>query len=245
MFDNISQGLFLTGGTGYLIVVPILRFIATIFMVVSTYKILKIRNDKHKICWLFFIIVSPIFTRIVYEIYRRWIAKKVDPSISDIKSPKSSKILLTISIILIVVAAILSIVSAISMGLGFIKSYADNEPLAAAYDVHGNEYFDYMEVPLYDKEGNIYTYEPAWFVVGDYIDQNGKAYDGDNCYLDQEGFFYYDKNKTLKPHETHDGYYTDGENIYYGLWGYVYWDDDGVVYDKSGKYSIELFDFEE
>ena len=139
--------------------------------------------------------------------------KKVDPSISDIKSPKSSKILLTISIILIVVAAILSIVSAISMGLGFIKSYADNEPLAAAYDVHGNEYFDYMEVPLYDKEGNIYTYEPAWFVIGDYIDQNGKAYDGDNCYLDQEGFFYYDKNKTLKPHETHDGYYTDGENI--------------------------------
>ena len=68
MFDNISQGLFLTGGTGYLIVVPILRFKATIFMVVSTYKILKIRNDKHKIYWLF----SLLFPLSLQESYMKF-----------------------------------------------------------------------------------------------------------------------------------------------------------------------------
>ena len=37
MFDNISQGLFTTGATGYLIVVPVLRSLAILFMVISTY----------------------------------------------------------------------------------------------------------------------------------------------------------------------------------------------------------------
>jgi len=244
LFDNISQGLFLTGGTGYFIVVPILRFMATIFMAISTYKILKIRNDKYKTYWLFFIFISPILTRIIYEIYRRWIARKLDHTILNIKAPKSSNILLIISIIIFIIIVILSIISTISMGLGFIKSYMDNEPIAAAYDVYGNEYFSYMEVPLYDKEGNIYTYEPAWLVMGNYVDQNGNIYDGDYCYLDEDGFLYYDKDKKLKPHKVHDGYYTDGNNIFYCLWHYVYWDDKGVVYEKSGRFSIELFDFE-
>lgn len=48
MFDNISQGLFTTGATGYLIVVPILRSLAILFMVISTYKLLKARQDDHE-----------------------------------------------------------------------------------------------------------------------------------------------------------------------------------------------------
>ncbi len=33
MFDNISQGLFTTGATGYLIVVPVLRSLASLVMI--------------------------------------------------------------------------------------------------------------------------------------------------------------------------------------------------------------------
>ena len=242
MFDNVSQGLFLTGGTGYLIVVPVLRGIATVLMVVSIYNALKINSGKYKWGWVFFTCLSPIITRIVYEIYSRWTAKKEN---RVILKPKHNTALLILSVVLFVVSAVLSFVSIISMGLGFIKSYVDNEPIAAVYDVYGNECFDYMEVPLYDREGNVYTYEPAWFVVGDYVDQNGNALDGERCYLSQDGFLYYDEHNTLKPYKTYEEYYTDGNQIYYDLWGYVYWDADGVVYGQNGRYSIELFDFED
>ena len=36
MFDNVSQGLFTTGATGYLIIVPVLRSLAILYMVIST-----------------------------------------------------------------------------------------------------------------------------------------------------------------------------------------------------------------
>ncbi len=245
MFDNISQAFFISGATGYGIIVPILRIIASLFMLISTYSILKRRNDNHKLIWLLFIGVSPFWGRLFYEVYRRWISKKTDFLTGKmIKSSKSSRVLLITSIIVYILSALLLAISIAGMGIGFIKSYADNEPLAPAYDVHGNEYFDYYEVPLYDREGNTYTYEPDWFVIGDYYDQNSKSYDGERCYLDQDGYFYFDKNNKLKPHKKYDGYYTDGENIYYSLWGYVYWDEDGIIYDKSGKYPVELFDFE-
>ncbi len=245
MFDNISQAFFITGATGYGIVVPIMRLLATIFMVISTYSILKSRRDKHIIIWLFLICVSPIWWRVIYEIYRRWISKKTDFLTGKvIKSSKASKVLFFMSIVTFIISAVLFAISVFGMGIGFFKSYADNEPIAVVYDVHGNEYSDCYEVPLHDREGNTYTYEPDWFVVGDYTDQNGNVFDGDLCYLDRDGYFYYDKSNKLTPYKDYDGYYTDGNNIYYGLWGYVYWDEDGTLYDKSGKYSNELFDFE-
>ncbi len=48
------------------------------------------------------------------------------------------------------------VVSAISMGIGYIKSEIDGEYIATFYDVHRNEYDDLYDVPLYDKQGNIY-----------------------------------------------------------------------------------------
>ncbi len=243
MFDNISQGLFVIGGTGYMIMVPILRAIATLFMIISTYKILKARQDGHKMVWIFFVCVSPFLTRIAYEIYRRWIAKKEDETEVPKRIPKSSNILLILSILTFAISAILIVVSVITMGIGFIKSYIDDEPIAAAYDMNGNEYFDYFEVPLYDKEGNLYVYEPTWFTVGKYIDQNGNEYDATYCYLGEDEYFYFDKNNELEQYKDYDEYYTDGEKIYYSLWGYVYWDEHGTVYEKSGRLSIELFDF--
>ena len=239
MFDNISQGLFTTGAMGYLIIVPVLRSLAILFMVISTYKLLKARQDNHKFLWVVAICFSPIIARIAFEVYRRWISKK-----ETVRVKGSTPFLIT-SIIAFVLSAILMIVSVISMGIGYIKSEIDGEPLATFYDVHGNEYYDLYDVPLYDKQGNIYIHEDAWFTAGSYTDQNGKSYDGDNCYLSEDGYFYFDENEELKPYKDSYDYYTDGETIYYYLFNRVYWENDGTIYEKSGKLHLELFDFDE
>ncbi len=239
MFDNISQGIFATGATGYLIVVPVLRSLAILFMVISTYKLLRARQDNHKFLWVIAICFSPIISRIAFEIYRRWIAKK------EIVKVKGSTTFLIASIVAFVLSAVLMVVSVISMGVGYIKSEIDGEPLATFYDIHGNEYDDLYDVPLYDKLGNKYTHELAWSTAGTYIDQNGKSYDDDYCYLSEEGYFYFDKNEELKPYKDSYDYYTDGETIYYYLFNRVYWENDGTIYEKSGKLHLELFDFDE
>ena len=239
MFDNISQGIFTTGATGYLIVVPVLRSLAILFMVISTYKLLKARQDNHKFLWVVAICFSPIIARIAFEVYRRWIAKK------EIVEAKGSTPFLLASIIAFVLSAVLMVVSVISMGVGYIKSEIDGEPLATFYDVHGNEYDDLYDVPLYDKQGNIYTHEPAWFTVGTYIDQNGKSYDGNYCYLSEDGYFYFDEKNELKPYQDSYDYYTDSKIVFYCLFNRVYWEEDGTIYEKSGRLHLELFDFDE
>ncbi len=239
MFDNISQGLFTTGAMGYLIIVPVFRLLAILFMVISTYKLLKARQDNHKFLWVVAICFSPIIARIAFEVYRRWISKK-----ETVRVKGSTPFLIT-SIIAFVLSAILMIVSVISIGIGYIKSEIDGEPLATFYDVHGNEYYDLYDVPLYDKQGNTYTHKDAWFTAGSYTDQNGKSYDGDYCYLSEDGYFYFDENEELKPYKDSYDYYTDGETIYYYLFNRVYWENDGTIYEKSGKLHLELFGFDE
>ncbi len=236
MFDNVSQGLFTTGATGYLIIVPVLRSLAILFMVVSTYKLLKARQDSHKFLWLVAICFSPIIARIAFEIYRRLINKK------GIDKPKGSNAFLIASIVAFALSIVLTVISIVSIGAGYIKSEIDGEPLATFYDVHGNEYDDLYDVPLYDKQGNVYTHESAWFTTGSYIDQNGKSYDGDYCYLSEDGYFYFDEKEELKPYNNSYNYYTDGETIYYYLFDRVYWEADGTIHQR--KYHIRLFDFD-
>ncbi|MCH5320784.1 MAG: hypothetical protein J1E36_03415 [Eubacterium sp.] len=246
MFENISQGLFVAGGIGYSTLVPILRLVVSLLMVISTYKILKVRQDKHKLVWILFIWISPIITRISYEIYRRWIAEKTVENVSVNKASKASNVFLVLSIIIYAAAIIITFVSVVTMGIGVVKSYVDDEPIAAAYDVYGNMYSDYIEVPLFDQEGNTYTPDRSFksLLTNDYIDQNGNVYNGMYCYLDENGYFYYDKNNELVPYDEYNDYFTDGEVIYYDLFGTVYWNEDGTIYAKSGRYTEELFDFE-
>ena len=239
MFDNISQGIFTTGAIGYLIVVPLFRSLAILFMAISTYKLLKARQDNHTFLWILAICISPIISRIAFEVYRGCIVKK------ESDCTKGSKPFLVASIIAFVLSIIFMVVSVISMGVGFIKSEVDDEPLVTYYDLHGNEYDNRYDVPLYDAHGNIYTYKSAWFKVGTYTDQNGKSYDGNYCYLNEDGYFYFDENEELRPYIDSKDYYTDGETIYYSLFNRVYWDADGSMYAVSGRLHLELFDFVE
>lgn len=238
MFDNVSQWLFNTGVTGYFVIVPILRLLAVLFMVISTYKLLKARQDSHKFLWVIAICFSPIIARIAFEIYRRLINKK------EFDKVKGSNAFLITSIVAFALSIILTVISIVTIGVGYIKSGIDGEPLATFYDVHGNDYDDLYDVPLYDKQGNKYTHESAWFSAGYYIDQNGKSYDGEYCYLSEEGYFYFDENEELEPYDDSSYYYTDGEMVYYYLFNRVYWGDDGTIYEKSGKWHLKLFDFD-
>jgi hypothetical protein len=239
MFENASQGLFVTGATGYLMIVPVIRALAILFMCVSTYKLLKARQDQHKFIWLVAICVSPILARLAYEAYRRWIAKKENVQ------AKESTLFLMGSVIAFSLSVVLTGVSVISMSVGYIRSEIKGEPLGTFYDVHGNEYDDLYDVQLYDRKGNRYTHESAWFTAGAYIDQNGNRYDGDYCYLSEDGYFYFDEKEELVAFEDAYDYYTDGETVYYYLINRVYWEEDGTMYQKSGNLHLELFDFDE
>jgi hypothetical protein len=238
MFDNISQGLFVSGGMGYFVVVPILRSLAIMFMVISTYKLLRARQDSHKFLWILAICFSPIITRIAFEVYRRFINKKQSEKV------KGSNALLIISIVAFVLSVVLTVISIAALGIGYLKSEIDGEPLATFYDVHGNEYHDLYDVPLYDKQGNMYTTKSAWFTGLYYVDENGKSYDGDYCFLSEDGYFFFDENKELQPYNDSFEYYTDGETLYYLLFFRVYWGNDGVIYEKTGRFHVELFDLD-
>lgn len=239
MFENVSQGLFQTGTAGYLIVVPIIRSISILFMLISTYKLLKVREDKHKAIWLIAVIASPFLGRIVYEIYCRFISKK------SVKKSKSGTHFLILSLLAWIISVVLLVASFISMGAGYIKSEIDDEPLYTYYDVVGNKYENINDVPFHDRQGNTYFYEPAWFEVGTYTDQNGKKYDGHYCYISEDGYFYYDKNDKLQPYNDSYDYYTDGEVIYYSPLGSIYWDEDGTMYEIVHKGYYKVFDFNE
>lgn len=236
MFENVSQGLFTTGAVGYMIVVPAIRLIATILMAISLYKLLKARQDGRIPIWMIATFIAPIVTRIAFEIYSRWIAKK------ETEKVKGSLSLLIASLILYAVAAALTVASVISIGAGLVKSEIDGEFITTYYDANGNEYGDYYEVCLYDESGNKYTYEAEWLTFK-YVDQNGKSYDGDHCYLSEDGYFFYDEDDSLVPYDESYEYYTDGETIYYSILLPIYWSEDGTIYEKSGKFDIELFDF--
>ena len=239
MYENISQAIFSTGATAYFTVVPILRSIAILFMLISTYKLLHIRQDRHKALWLIVIVVSPFLGRIAYEIYRRFINKK------EQKKAKSSTAFLILSVLVWVLSVILLIASFVSMGAGYIKSEIDDEALFTYYDVLGNKYELITDIPLHDKQGNTYFYEPGWFSVGTYTDQNGTEYDGSYCYISEDGYFYYDKNDELQPYEDTIDYYTDGETVFYSPFGRIYWEEDGTMCEIVSKSHNKLFDFDE
>ncbi len=238
MFENVSQGLVYFGAVGHCVAIA-LRILATVFMTVSLYTLLKARNDKHKIKWLIAVWFAPIATRIGFEVYCLWIDKK------EVGRVKGSMPFLIASVVTYVIAAVLLGMSVASIGVGFVKSEIDGEPLSTFYDVHGNAYHNIFDIPLYDKEGNTYTHKAEFFSAGTFIDQNGRSYDGEYCYLSEDGYFYFDERDELEPYQESLDYYTDGETIYYYLFNQVYWQEDGTMFELSGRLHLELFDFDE
>ncbi len=237
MFENISQGLFISGDIIILVLIPILRSLASLLIIINIYRKHKVRGDGNKAIWILCAIGFPIITKIAQEIYSRKINKKQIPKV------KGNTGLLITSAVIYVATLVLTVVAVVLMGTGLIKSGVDNEPIVSYYDRNGTVYNWYDEMLYFDEKGNTYKYNSEWFTHS-YIDQNGKEYDEENCFISEDGYFYYDENDTLKPIADKDGYYTDGEKMYYNPSFRVYWYEDGTMYEQSGRFSISLFDFE-
>ena len=82
--------------------------------------------------------------------------------------------------------------------------FADENGETIYYDREGNTYTDPYAVLIYGKDGKVYTYttidesavdeEAFYFENKVYIDQEGNEYDPYNCYVDEDGYFFYDEN---------------------------------------------------
>ncbi len=95
------------------------------------------------------------------------------------------------------------------------------------FDKEGNVYTDPWEVVIYDRDGKSYTYEikevedEEYGLYEDsfYVDDDGNNYESYWCYVDEEGYFYYDGDME------------------------IYWDDSDYDYDE--EYEMEDFFDEE
>lgn len=76
------------------------------------------------------------------------------------------------------------------------------------YDKEGNSYDNPFDVVIYDREGETYTYyldESDDFTY--FVSSSGEEYDSFNCYVDEDGFFYYDEEYLLTyPEESYEDY---------------------------------------
>ena len=71
------------------------------------------------------------------------------------------------------------------------------------YDKKGNAYEDGYDVPLYGKDGEVYTYkvdgvsDEYGYHNSYYVAEDGEEYDSYYCYIDVDGYFFYDEDEAL------------------------------------------------
>ena len=112
------------------------------------------------------------------------------------------------------------------------------------FDKEGEVYYQGDQVPLYGRDGEIYTriikevedeafggtYETAF-----YVDSNDNEYDPFNCYVDEEGYFYYDEDFIITWDDSDYDYDADLEDCeeWFDEENYRYYQDRYV--DEEGK----------
>ena len=114
------------------------------------------------------------------------------------------------------------------------------------YDKMGNTYTDPYAVVLYGKNGEVYNYttvgeageddDAFYFESQVYVDQDGNEYDPYNCYVGEDGYFFYDENYEIiwddseydyDAEEDVEDWFEDNNYRYYQD---RYTDDDGNFY---------------
>ena len=97
------------------------------------------------------------------------------------------------------------------------------------FDRLGNAY-TYDDVPYYDKDGNKYFYSfDSNTQKGTYTEiSTGDTFDNTYSFVDEDGYFFYDKNHELKKlsDKQHNTYIDKNDNVYY--WA------SGVDWEKGG-----------
>ncbi len=110
------------------------------------------------------------------------------------------------------------------------------------YDKEGNTYTDPYAVLIYGKNGEVYTYttvddtsaseeDAFYFETQVYVDQDGNEYDVYNCYVDAEGYFFYDENyeiiwdDSVYDYEQDEEFELDDYDLWYEDENYRYYQD--------------------
>ena len=104
------------------------------------------------------------------------------------------------------------------------------------YDRNGEEANSRQEVKYYDKDGNVFMLEIVEDYMPDYVNQQtGERYNGFECYITEDGYFFFDSNDKLKlVSGTTDTYSDSDGNKYYDI-STVYWDNEGIMFHKAVK----------
>ena len=111
------------------------------------------------------------------------------------------------------------------------------------FDREGNVYTDPWEVVIYDKDGKAYTYEikevedEEYGLYEDtfYVDEEGNNYESYCCYVDEDGYFYFDEDEEIFYDEAnYEEYFGDSEDYIdeetYRYYYDRYIDDDGNIF---------------
>ncbi len=133
------------------------------------------------------------------------------------------------------------------------------------YDKKGNEYETEDDVIIYDKDGNEYVYkiieevcedvvteegetteEPWTYEEYYYVDQNGEKFISYSCYVDEEGYFYFDEKDELDiGYDEEEFYYDDVESYKYYKYPMVdkegnrYYSADEASWNEKGELILE------
>lgn len=154
----------------------------------------------------------------VYEVCGRCLVEL--PANDEVKKKKQAKIARVCGILFIIIYIALEvvvgayIVKTFSWAFSMIGEAFESDRIAVVneegdkvyYDKMGNSYEDPYDVVIYDKKGNTYKYyadEEAYEYW--YVRDDGEKFDSYSCYVDEDGFFYYDKDYELfYPEEEYD-----------------------------------------
>lgn len=173
------------------------------------------------------------------------------PAINS-ENKKKEKKLSRIFGIAVIIFGILSYAVPIVFAQSIIDSIAQQETQdridinGVFYDKMGYSYEDEDSVILYDENGGTYTYSYET-VIGDdgyeydemyYIGSDGNEYYMLNCFITEDGWFYFDEEDALEPYyldeallspEEYEAYYEDFYDNY-RYYYYAYSDEEGNIY---------------
>ena len=135
---------------------------------------------------------------------------------------------------------------------GVASLYTADERFTAYYDKEGKAYTDPNEVVIYGKDGEVYTPvfetdvldgifsgENEYEYLSYYADNDGNKYDIYLCYVDEEGYFYFDEDEEIFYDEAnYEEYFGDSED-YIDEETYRYYYDRYIDYDGNIFYWAE------
>lgn len=96
---NILEALTVSGYIGKAIIIPILRFIASVFFAVAISRDCKNRTNASSTLWGIVTLIFPALSGIVYFIYSRFLVEKSPESQRNQKIDKSSKVFFALAVI--------------------------------------------------------------------------------------------------------------------------------------------------